>query len=90
VEVVVNQTRHDHVVAGADDLLVGISGAEVLVFSHLDDQAVLLQHRAVGDHDGGVRSGYFGDNVLAAHEARSHNNLPIAVQRQGNYLGILH
>ena len=84
MEVVVDQTRHDHVVAGANDLLVGIARAEVLVFSHLDDQAVLLQHRAVGDHDGRVRSGHFGDNVLATHQARSHNNLPIAVQRQGN------
>ena len=42
MEMVVDQTRHDHIVGRPDNLFVGITGAEVLVAANLYDLAVLL------------------------------------------------
>ena len=50
MEVVVDQPRHDDVVAGTDDLGVGMLAAELPVVAHRFDFPVPLQHRAVGNH----------------------------------------
>ena len=50
MEVVVDQPRHDDVVAGTDDLGVGMLAPEFLVIANRFDLPVPLQHRPVGDH----------------------------------------
>ena len=65
VEVVVDQPGHDDVVAGTDDLGVGMLAAELPVVAHRLDLPVPLQHRAVGNHLCRMGAGDPADDVLS-------------------------
>ena len=68
VEVVVDQPRHDDVIAGTDDLGVGMLTTELPVVAHRFDLPVPLEHRPVGDHLCRIGAGDLADDVLSPYQ----------------------
>ena len=68
VEMIVDQTGHDNVVAGADYLGVGMLLAQDIIGADCLDHAVPLEHRAVGDHLGRIGARNLADDVLSPYQ----------------------
>ena len=68
VEVVVDQPGHDDVVAGTDDLGVGMLAAELPVVAHRFDFPVPLQHRPIGNHICRMGAGNPADYVFSPNQ----------------------
>src|SRR5688572_25931802 len=70
--VTVNEAGEHDVLVRAQRLIGSMPARELAVIADPDDDAVALEHRAVGNHFRAIAARRLADHVLAADEGRGH------------------